>query len=858
MVFYKQTIEEVARNLKTDLKNGLGFNDFLKRHSKDNLNIILRKSPTRWVAILFSQIFSPVMFILLIAIILSLINKETNDAIFIGFVVCINVLIGFLQEFKAEQAAEKLKSFQVLKCMVRRDGKILEINSVDLVIGDIVLLAAGNKVPADLRLTKVLDLKIQEAILTGEAEAASKVIESIGETSSIGDKINMAFMGTLVVSGKAEGIVVAIGSDTEIGKIARFILVPKKSLTLLQEQLKSFSWFLAFMMIFLVGVVFLLGVFRHIPIHDLIGLSIALAVKAIPEGLLIAVTVILTIGMQRMLRKNVLIKKLVAAETLGSVSVICTDKTGTLTQGVMSVKSFITRDYNGILRLNLPKLAKELLTLSILNNDSFYNEESKKYLGNSTEIALMEAAIKIGVDVLDCQKKFPRVGEIPFSSLLKYMVTLNEVGEYRKLIIKGAPEIVLNMCNIQENERKYFYDAVSNGAKLGLRIVAFASKDGKNIDLNMKLENLDFIGLVCIEDPLRETTVGAIEKLKHAGIHTIVITGDKIETAKYIAQNAGLLVRENGIVLGPQLNDISDRDLSKIVEETDVFARVEPFHKVRIVKALRNNGKVVAMLGDGVNDAPAIRLADIGVALGSGSDLSLDVADVVLLDNNLLTLTDAVYEGRVIVDNIRKVIVYLLANSFGEIILISLSLFMGLPIPITGAQILWINLVSHGFPYIGLTVEPGENGVMEYKPRAKNEFILTKEMKNMIFFVSIFSDLVLFIFYVLLKKWGYFDFDTLKTIVFSSFVISSLFYVFSVRSLRTSIFKVNSLKNKLLVILISVALLMHFLVLYVPFLQKLLSTVNIGLFEWLIIIALASLKLVFSEVAKLFYWHKTA
>ena len=859
MEFYQLKIEKVLEKLKTNLKNGLTTSETTNRLKQYGPNTLPEKNPPSAFIIFAKQFLSPLMFILLLASVISILIGEVTDAIVISIAVTINVIIGFIQEFKAEKSAQALKAFEVANCYVRRDEKIVFIEAKDLVPGDIVLLSAGTRVPADIRLTHVIDFQVEEAILTGEAKPIKKHLETIEEDVPAGDRINMAFSGTYVLSGKAEGVVVTTGSNTHLGQIAELVSETKKESTPLQKQIKMFSWWLGLIFISVTAIVFFLGLIKGMPFYQIIMISIALAVAAIPEGLLVAVTVILAIGMQRMLKRHALVRNLIAAETLGSVSVICTDKTGTLTQGHMQVVRIATKNFD-INVADLPNNVetmedkykqqelKEVLIDSALNNDAQLQQDSKKPVGHPTEIALLQAADNLQINVEQIRKKFERIDEIPFSSDLKYMVTIHKTDGNTKLIVKGAPEKIFNMCNQQDPNLKKLKELSETMTKEGLRTLAIATKQTKDKDLS----NLEFLGLLGIKDPLRTQAVKTVKELKSAGINVVLVTGDHKETAANIAKNAEINHRENGIMTGAQLDETSDKELAKKIQGIDIFARVDPRHKIRIVKAWQAHEKSVAMIGDGVNDAPALKAADIGVALGSGSDVAHEISDVVLLDDNLSTIDAAVKEGRIIFDNIRKVIVYLMVDSFGEIILISLAMLFNLPLPILAAQILWINLISDGLPYMALTMEAGEPEIMKEPPRPKNESIVNKEMMILIFGVGIITDIILFILYLYLLKTNL-NYDHIRTIMFTTLAVNSIVFAFFVRSFRKPFYKVNFFSNAYLILAAAISLLVQLSVVYIPTLQNLFSTVSLSLMDWLIIIPLSGIKAVAIEITKVMF-----
>lgn len=844
---YQSDIETVTKQFETNLKAGLSSHqaaERLKTFGRNTIKEVKAKSP---FIIFLQQFLSPLMYILLIASIASMLVGELKDAIVISIAVIINVIIGFVQEWKAEKAATALKAYEVPRCHVQRDGNIVEIDARELVPGDIVNLAPGSRIPADIRLSYVADLTVEEAILTGESKPISKTIEPLDVGLPVGDRTNMAYSGTYAISGKGVGVVVATGHKTQLGQIAQLLIETKDEDTPLQLQIKRFSWFLGWLMLSVTGAVFVLGLLKKFPFKEIITISIALAVAAIPEGLLVAVTVVLAIGMQRMLRRKALVRHLIAAETLGSVSVICTDKTGTLTKGYMAIDQIITRK-------NPPNVI-ELLQAATLNNDAQIVPEKDQRVGNPTEVALLEAAHQHNIDTKNLQETMPRIDEIPFSSNIKYMATLHQINSTQRVIVKGAPEKIFPMCNIDTATKEYFFSKADEMTKNGLRVLAIASKDGSDLVIQTELHSLTCLGLVGLRDPLRPTAAQTVKELNNAGIHTVVVTGDHQDTATHIARGAGIAIREENSMTGPELDAIDDQELYEKITSIDLFARVSPEHKIRIVDAWQRRGESVAMIGDGVNDAPALKSSDIGVALGSGSDVTHEISDMVLLDNNLSTISAAVRQGRIIFDNIRKVIVYLMADSFSEIILILGSLLMGLPLPMLAAQIFWINLVTDGFPDLALTMEPGEPEVMLEKPRAKDEPVMNTHMKVLIFIIGIITDIGLFGLYLGLLRTG-FDIVHIRTIMFTALAIDSLFYVFSVRSMRSSLFRVNPFKNKWLNLAVLAGAAVQLLAVYFPPMQKLFSTVPLGTQEWGIILALALVKLVSIEVTKEWFIHR--
>lgn len=759
--------------------------------------------------IFFNQIQSPLVYILFLAGLISLFLNHLTDAGVIFFIVLINTFFGFFQEYKANQALAKLKKIVTHWARVWRDGQEIKIKTQDLAPGDIIFLQPGDRVPADARILQADNLATIEANLTGEAMPVEKEEAILKESVILAERKNLVFFGTVVARGRARAIVCQIGQQTEFGKIAKLIRETTEEKTPLQNQLSVFGHWLTVAVILFSAAIFVFGFVLGKEPLEMFMIAVALAVAAIPEGLLVAVTIILALGMQAILKKKALVRRLVAAETLGSTSIICTDKTGTLTEGKMQVDQIaVLAKQTMISELNestpLEKTHELILKIGVLcSNASIENPQAKlekqRLLGDPTEQALLLAAISAGLKPKQLTGEYQRLAEIPFGSATKYMATLNRhhSPNHLHVFVKGAPERVLAFASrvlIGEKKEKLtakhlnqLKNQYENLTKKGLRVLAFAYKTGENFKpLAQELNNLVFLGFIALKDPLRTQAKEAIALCRQAGIRPILVTGDHHLTARAIYEELGLPA-VGKIVEGKELDGWSDQKLQRKIKDIAIYARVEPKHKLRIVQAWQAKGEVVAMTGDGINDAPALKAADIGIALGSGSDVTKETADVVLLDNDFSVIVAAVRQGRIIFENIRKVIAYLLSDSFSEIILIAGSLFLGLPLPIFATQILFINLLADGLPAVALTAEPAEAGLMQEGPRSKNASLLDREMKILIFLVGIITDLILFgLFVYLLKTNG--DLTHIRTVIFMALGLNSLFYVFSIRSRRHFIF----------------------------------------------------------------------
>ncbi|MFA5128768.1 MAG: HAD-IC family P-type ATPase [Patescibacteria group bacterium] len=855
-MWHSLEIKEVLTKLNVS-EDGLDKTEAAQRLEKIGPNKLPEEKKLTQLQIFFNQFKSPLVYILLVAAIITIFLDEFIDTGVILAAVLLNTIVGFFQEVKAEKTIERLRMMIEHKARVIRNGKEMEINAEELVPGDIILVEAGDKITADARLVEAHNLQIIEAPLTGESAPSNKDVKILAAGTVLADRENIVYMGTNVVRGRGKAVVIETGVRTELGKIALMVKEAGEEKTPLQKQLSKFSKWLAVVFSVLCLCIFLFGIVQGRPFIEIFLTAVAVAVAAIPEGLLVALTVILAIGMQRILKERALVRKLVAAETLGSVSVICSDKTGTITLGKMMVDHIFTESKSEKSRIRVLEIGL------LCNNAVIQNPEEELenlvILGDATEQALLLAALQTGLRKEEIEKQKPRIDEIPFDEEKKYMATLHAVGNSKVIFIKGAPEVVLEMSGwleVNGEKEKFSGDRIKNFEKeiddltqKGLRLLAVAYKEDGNLE---ELKDLVLVGLVALKDPLRQEARDTMEACKKAGIRPILITGDHRLTAKTIAQEIGLPAGEENILEGKDLDKMNDEKFNSILRQVNVYARVLPQHKMRIIEAWQKKGEVVAMTGDGVNDAPALKKADIGVALGSGTEVAKEVSDMVLLDDNFATIVKAVKQGRAIFENIRKVITYLLSDSFTEMILVGGSLLLGLPLPVLAAQILWVNLIEDGLPSIALSFEPEERGLMREKPRKKTENILNAEMKIIIFVIGIFTDLLLFgLFYYFWEI--YQDIEYTRTIVFVGLGINSLFYVWSCRSLRFSLWHMNPFKNKFLNISVIFGFLMFFIALYVPFFQKVLRTVPLGIRDWGIILFLGLINLLLIELVKFIF-----
>ncbi len=870
-LYYNISWEKVVKKLNSDIQKGLSKKEVEARQQKFGKNLLPEEIPFSKLRIFLEQLKSPLIYILIIAGIITLVLNEYTDSIVIFGAVILNTIVGFFQENKAIETLRKLKKIVKIKAEVIRDGNPKIVDSTELVPGDIFILNPGDKVPVDGRIIETHNLKINEMALTGEWLPADKHSDILPEKTSMADRDNSVYMGTIVEDGKAKVIVTETANLTEIGKVAQMIKETKEEKTPLQKKLAHFAKIVGGIIVLICLIIFIEGIVTGNSFLEMFTISVAIAVASIPEGLPIAMTVILALGMQRILEKRGLVRKLVAAETLGNTSIICTDKTLTLTEGKMKVFQIVTSR-----ELFDNKKGNHLLVLKIatLANEAFIEnpeESMEKWIvqGRPTDRALLLAGIKEGINKKELEEQLPKITEIPFNPINKYIANLYQLNKKQQILyVCGAPEKLLSLSSFLEidgkhkkltlNSRKKIESKLEKLTKEGLRVVAVAYrtiKDQGSTPKNLEglVNNLNFVGFIGLKDPLRKEVKEAIKICRQAGMRPILVTGDHKFTAKAIAQEIGLKIKEENIIEGKDLDELSDKEFAKKIENIEVYARVEPRHKMRIVEAWQDKGEVVAMTGDGINDAPALKKADIGVALGSGTEVAKGVSDLILLNDNFSIIVAAIEQGRAIIDNIRKVIIYLLSDSFTEIILIGVSLFLGWPLPIIAAQILWVNLIEDGPLGICLAFEPKEKDLMQRKPRGHDVPLLTREMKVLIFIIGLVTDLLLLGLFLWLIKYSGYEVPHIRSVIFAGLTIDSLFYVFSCKSLQRNIWHINPFSNKFLVFAWIFGVIMLLVALYLPPLQMLLKTVPLNLFDWQIILGLGLLNIILIEVTKYYF-----
>lgn len=858
MNWFNRAITEVAQELKTDLCKGLDWQEAkqrLTKYGKNQLQAAAKISPWQ---IFLSQFLDFMVLVLIGAAIVSGLLGEKADALTIVAIVVLNAFLGFIQEYRAEKSLEALKELTAPQANVIRNSKIQKIAAAEIVPGDLVVLESGDRVPADGRIIEAINLKVNEATLTGESIPVQKEVAPISAANLVlGDQKNMIFAGTSIAQGRGKAIITGTGMRTEIGKIAGMISTTTDEETPLQRRLTELGRWLVLLCLTICAAVGTLGILRGEHPRQMFLSAVSLAVAAIPEGLPAIVTIALAIGVQKMIRRNAIIRKLPAVETLGCATVICSDKTGTLTQNKLSVTKMWTlkeREYSDQdfgKTNNLPNGMKELLQAGILCNNAVLEDEASTkgsmICGDPTEGALLVAAVKLGISPKKLQDTFKRLGEIPFSSERKRMsVWVNDGQNKLKLVVKGAADVILERCSaalspdgiipLTPQLRREIRQKVDEWGADALRVLAFALREAKSGEINSSSQKdpeqgLVFLGLMGMTDPPRPESQRAVEKSRRAGIQVKMITGDYPKTAAAIAKQIGLLRPNGKIITGAELDNLSDQQLAKIVKDVDIFARVSPNHKLRVVKALKQKGEIVAMTGDGVNDAPAIKEADIGVAMGlSGTDVTKEASAMVIADDNFATIVAAIEEGRIIYDNIRKFIRYLLSCNMGEILTMFGGILLGMPFPMLPIQILWVNLVTDGLPAIALGLDPAEKGIMARLPRSPQEGIFSRGLGLKIILQGLLIGGATLAVYMI--KLGDNNLAMARTAAFTTLVFSQLMFVFRCRSEYRTIFQINIFENHYLNGAVLVSTVMQLLVLYLPWLNRIFYTTPLSVKDW--------------------------
>lgn len=804
-------------------EHGLSNEEAINRQQQYGLNILPEKPPPSHFSLIVQQLKNPLIYVLLLAGLVTLVIGHLPDTMIIFLAVVVNTVLGFIQERKASNALHALKHYVANSVVVIRDGKRVSVETSQIVPGDIVVLSQGVNIPADGKLIHANRLYLDESILTGESMSVKKVPK------------DPVFMGTTVASGQAVMLVENTGANTKMGAVALQIQEAEED-TPLQRQLKGFSKQLVMVVGVLTIFVFIIGVLYRFSVMDMFVTSVALAVSSIPEGLIISMTVVLAIGMQKILMHRGLVRKLAAAETLGGVTVICVDKTGTLTQGKMKVVDTVG---------SKKSLAEQVL------------------LANDLDDPIVIAAFEWGRTVIgDFVSEHQRLDSIPFSSKERFFCSLHKWSDDgNRLYVNGAPDQLLQWTTLSEKEKKEVTSVIDSLTKQGKRLIGFARKDvlsdKQDLDTSDAKGGLTWVGMLAFSDPVRVGVKDALEQAMGAGIRTVVITGDYAKTSEFILSELGISLSRKEIITGDELKALSVEELARKVKTIRLFARTTPDQKLAIVEALKKRGEIVAMMGDGVNDAPALHEADIGIAVGEATDVAKESADLVLLDSNFSTIVGAIEEGRAMFENIRKIILYLMCDAFAEIVVILGGIVLGLPLPITAMQILWVNLISDGFPNLALTIDPKKVDIMKEKPRLPGERLVNKWMSTLIGFVSLIAGLITLASFVVVYKMSN-DLAVARSMAFIMLGLNSLAYVFSVRALMTPFWKNHLFENHWLV----VAVLAGFGLQVLPFatspLRQFFGLSNLNLAYWSVAIGLSIFMFFVVEIFKYVYQLKKA
>ena len=890
MEWYQKGNDDLIQELNTNINSGISQDEANQRLEKYGPNELKEEAKQSFLSKLLAQFKDVLVLILIAAALISAFVGEPVDAIVIIAIVIVNAILGLYQEGKAEKSLEALKKMSAPNAKVIRDGNQTVVPSSAVVPGDIVVLETGDIIPADLRLVEASNLKVEEASLTGESVPVEKNANiKFDEEVSLGDRVNMAFSSTIVSYGRGKGVVIGTGHDTEIGKIATMIQTFDTEETPLQKKLNQLGKILGIIVLVVCALVFGLGALQGRDILEMFMTAISLAVAAIPEGLTAIVTIVLALGMNRMVERHAIVKKLLSVETLGTTTYICSDKTGTLTQNEMTVvKAFtdnkvfevsgigyepvgiFTHEGNEISEPRQSVNIDTLLSIGVLCSDAELTKEDNQYrvLGDPTEGALVTIGGKAGIVQEAINKKYPRIEELPFDSDRKLMTTFHENFIPNKIVsfTKGAPDILISKSSsiyidgeivpFTEELKQKVLDINSQFAREALRVLSMAFRQYDTLPSEITSEAIEndmvFVGLMGMIDPPREEAKEAIEKCKHAGIHTVMITGDYKDTAFAIAKQLGMAEDEDQAMMGQELDKLSSEELQEVVKHKRVYARVSPEHKVRIVEALKKNGEITAMTGDGVNDALALKKADIGISMGiTGTDVAKNTAEVILTDDNFASIVAAVEEGRIIYSNIKKFVFFLLSCNIGEVLVIFLSILFNWDVPLLPIQLLWLNLVTDSFPALALGMEKGDPEIMDVAPRNPNEPILDKDMiKALIVQSTAIGIGTLGAYYWGMSVYGTENLYYARTITFATLITAELLRAFSSRSLTHSVLKIGVFSNKTMNKATLFAFFLLLVVIYVPALEPIFDTFALGISDWLGIAAFSIIPLVFGEVYK--------
>lgn len=840
MSYYNLDIEEVLTKLSTNregLKN-IEVKNRLQKYGKNKLKIIKKQSKIKKFLCQFKDIMIIILILSsIVSFVLSIINNESfTDSIIILLIVIINAIVGYIQESKADKALEELKKLQTTKTKVKREGRIIEIDSEDIVVGDILVLEAGDTVPADARIIYEARLKCDESALTGESCNISKTSRKLNELEiPLQNRINMIYSGTNITYGKCQAVVTSTGMNTEFGLIAKSLDTEEKEITPLERKINDISKFLSIIIFIIIFIMFIIGLIKGMKINEVIMLSISLAVAAIPEGLPAVITITLSLGVASMARKKAIVRKLSSVETLGCTEVICSDKTGTITQNKMTVVGIY---FDNKLIDSKEEINNDLLEIMALNND--VEKFENKYIGDSTEIALYNICEEHLVDINDLRNKFSRIDELPFDSDRKMMSTINKYDKCIKILTKGSFDSIINCCtkiyengninDLNENKKQKLKNKEQELSNKAYRILAFAFKEIDNkytLDNNLE-NNLIFVGMTLMIDPPRIDVKEAINECKLANIKPIMITGDSLDTAIAISKEIGILNDRKEAITGIEIDKLSKKELKEKVKDYSVYARVSPMNKLQIVNAWKENNVIVAMTGDGVNDAPALKSANIGIGMGiTGTEVSKNVSDIILADDSFSTIVTAVEEGRRIYDNIRNVLVYLITGNIAEVLVVFIGMLFGIEIflPI---QLLYINLITDSIPAIALSFEECSDGIMKRTVKKNTNSFFTPFLLAKIFLSSLLKTLViLFVYFTSINIYGV---NTAITMSFLCLILLEMIFAFTCRNLKKNIIFEGIFKNKIMNKSMIVLLLIQTFIFVTP-LKRIFNIENLSLFQ---------------------------
>ena len=873
--------DEVRRLLAVDFENGLTLEEVDRRLALYGKNVLIGSKETGIFAKVLLQFKSSLSYILIGAGMVTLLLEEYIDSLVIFIAVIINVIIGTLQEERASKAFQKLNTSQERHALVFREGKKLNILAENLVPGDIVALQGGYLIPADIRIVEEKDLKVNEAALTGEWLAVSKSKDQIALHAPLAEQTNMLWMGTLIESGHGRGVVVATGEKTEIGKIALSLQTISEQTTPLQKNIKNITRFLTYVVVIALACILFIGFIQQRDLLDMLLVAIATAVATVPSGLPAAVTVVLAVGMESILKRGGLVRNLLAAETLGATTVILTDKTGTLTEARMKLASL--HSYSGIRdhREGPDDDNKFLLEQATLMSDAFIEETTDASAqlvvhGRPIEKAVVLSALEAGISQEKVLETYPRLDYLQFTSTRRFGASLhkNPAKKTNRLILSGEPEKLLEASQyirvdgkrvkVTPHERKRLSDVLRERTLEGKRLICLAYRDvsidsipEETTDAQNLLDGIVFAGFIAFEDPIRTDVAKAIAEVKEAGAQVIMLTGDNPETAHYIAQQVGITQPGDELVIrGDEIEELDDAGLYTKLQRVRVIARATPAHKLRIAQVLKSSGEVVAMTGDGINDAPALRAASIGVAVGSGTEVAKEASDLVLIDNSFSIIVSAIEEGRRIIDNLKKIIAYLLSTSFSEIFVIGGALAIGGPLPLVPTQILWANIVEEGLMSFSFAFEGRDPHAMKRDPRsAASKNILTKELRKLIILVSLTTGLLLVGLYYWLNSIGLPE-EEMRTVMFVALSLDAIFFSFSLKSLDTPVWKINVFSNKYLLFALLTSISLLLLALTWNPLMTLLSITPLTSFEKLLLVGVGIMNLATIELMKFFLFER--